>query len=65
MITQEEIKSCWRPEDVITLIVQKRQQLKEKISATCPRSSYGIKQADVNYILTLVDDVMCVEGSQK
>jgi hypothetical protein len=56
MITQDDIKKCWRPEDVITLITQKRKQLKKKITST---STWRF--SDVN---ALIDNVFGVEDKK-
>ena len=70
MITKEEIAKCWRPEDVITLLTRKRQQLKEKVKLTFMRA--GITDKKVvhllaehrGYVLEAIDKMLCVEGEK-
>ena len=66
MITQDEIAKCWRPEDVITLIAQKRQQLKRQISKCfMVTDSLATSEKEGKKILSnIIDDVLGVEGEK-
>ena len=59
MITQREIRKCWRPEDVITLLTQKRQQLIEELD-----KGIILNRFEKPVVFKIVREVLGVEGEK-